>query len=137
MFEESKLVTILDMLYSPMNIEKCKNFYQKLFSICNEVKITKFAYFLILYEKYRLLINKEIIQKLFNISIKNNNIMIFENIYEKYKYKSDNKLFLTKFIRDAFNMFNIDNKKIIDENINELMKKHNIDIYIYIIISKY
>ena len=139
MFEESKLVTILDMLYSPMNIEKCKNFYQKLFSICNEVKITKFAYFLILYEKYRLLINKEIIQKLFNISIKNNNIMIFENIYEKYKYKSDNKLFLTKFIRDAFNMFNIDNKKIIDENINELMKKHNIDIYILLLtnISNY
>ena len=139
MFEESKLVTILDTLYSPLNIEICKNFYHKLFSICNEVKITKFAYFLILYEKYRLLINSEIIKKLFSISIKNNNTMIFENIYEKYKYKSDNKLFLTKFIRDAFNMFNINNKKIIDENINELMKKNNIDIYILLLtnISNY
>ena len=41
--------------------------------------------------------------------------MIFENIYEKYKYKSDNKLFLTKFIREVFDMFSIDNKKIIKE----------------------
>ena len=57
----------------------------------------------------------------------------FENIYEKYKYKSDNKLFFTKFIRDAFNMFDIDNKKIIDENIKELMKKQNIDIYILLL----
>ena len=133
MFEESNLVTLLDILYSPLDIEICLKFYNKLFSICNEIKITKFAYYLILYEKYRLLINSEIIQKLFSISIRNNNTMIFENIYEKYKYKSDNKLFLTKFIRDAFNMFNIDNKKIIDENINELMKKQNIDIYILLL----
>ena len=59
--------------------------------------------------------------------------MIFENIYEKYKYKNDNKLFLTKFIQDVFKMFNIDNKKIINENINELMKKQNIDIYILLL----
>ena len=133
MFEESKLASILDILYTPLNIEISLKFYNKLFSICNEIKITKFAYYLILYEKYRLLINNEIIQKLFSISIRNNNTMIFENIYEKYKYKSDNKLFLTKFIRDAFNMFNIDNKKIIDENINELTKKQNIDIYILLL----
>jgi hypothetical protein len=133
MFEESKLVTILDILYSPLNIELCINFYNKLFKICNEIKITKFAFFLILYEKYRLLINNEIIEKLFGVSIRNNNMVDFENIYEKYKYKSDNKLFLTKFIRDAFNMFDIDNKKIIDENIKELMKKQNIDIYILLL----
>lgn len=133
MFEESKLVTILDLLYSPLNIDICINFYNKLFNICNGIKITKFAYFLIFYEKYRLLINKEIIEKLFSVSIRNNNMVNFENIYEKYKYKSDNKLFLTKFIRDAFNMFNIDNKKIIDENINELMQKQNIDIYILLL----
>jgi hypothetical protein len=133
MFEESKLVNILDALYSPLNIDNCLIFYKKLFSLCNEIKITKFAYFLILYEKYRLLINNEIIQKLFKISIKNNNTMIFENIYEKYKYKSDNKLFLTKFIREVFNIYNINNKKIIEENINELMKAQNIDIYILLL----
>ena len=49
MFEESKLFTILDILYSPLNIELCINFYNKLFKICNEIKITKFAFFLILY----------------------------------------------------------------------------------------
>ena len=133
MFDESQLANILGALYSPLNLDICIKFYDKLFYLCNEEKITKFAYYIILYEKYRLLINKEIIQKLFNISIKNNNKMIFKSIYEKYRFKSDNKMFLTKFIRDAFNMFNIDNKKIIDENINELMKKQNIDIYILLL----
>ena len=71
--------------------------------------------------------------KIFNISLRNNNTMMFENIYEKYKYKSDNKLFLTKFIREVFGMFNIDNKKIVEENTNELMKKQNIDIYILLL----
>ena len=133
MFNESKLVSILDSLYSPLNIDICHKFYSKLFSLTDEVKITKFTYHLILFEKYRLLINNEIIEKLFNISIRNNNEMIFENMYDKYKYKSDNKLFLTKFIREVFNMFNIDNKKIIDENNEELMKSQNIDIYILLL----
>ena len=133
MFEESKLVTILDFLYSPLNLDDSINFYKKIFSLCDEVKITKLTFFLIFYEKYRLLINSEIIQKLFNISIKNNNQTMFENIYERYKYKNNNKLFLNKFIRDAFKMYNIDNKKIISENIDELMKKQNSDIYILLL----
>ena len=133
MFDESKLVTILNSLYSSLNINICLKFYEKIFSLCNEVKITKFSYYLILYEKYRLLINADIVMKIFNISLRNNNTMIFENIYEKFKYKSDNKLFLTKFIRDVFDMFNIDNKKIIKENNEQLLKKQNIDIYILLL----
>ena len=133
MFEESKLVTILDILYSPLDLGNALNFYQKIFSLCDEVKITKIAFFLIFYEKYRLLINSEIIRKLFSISIKNNNKTMFENLYERYKYKNDNKLFLTKFIRDAFKAYNIDSKNIISENIDELMKKQNSDIYILLL----
>ena len=131
--DESKLVTLLNNLYSSLHINICLKFYDKLFTLCDEIKITKFSYYLILYEKYRLLINADIIMKIFNISLRNNNTMIFENIYEKYKYKSDNKLFLTKFIREVFGMFNIDNKKIVEENTNELMKKQNIDIYILLL----
>ena len=131
--DESKLVTLLNNLYSSLHINICLKFYDKLFSHCDEIKITKFSYYLILYEKFRLLINADIIMKIFNISLRNNNTMMFENIYEKYKYKSDNKLFLTKFIREVFGMFNIDNKKIVEENINELMKKQNIDIYILLL----
>ena len=133
MFDESKLVTILNNLYSSLNINICLKFYDKLFSLCDEIKITKFSYYLILYEKYRLLINSDIIIKIFNISLRNNNEMIFENIYEQFKYKSDHKLFLTKFIREVFEMFKIDNKKIIEENSQELIKKHNIDIYILLL----
>ena len=131
--DESKLVTLLNNLYSSLHINICLKFYDKLFSHCDEIKITKFSYYLILYEKFRLLINADIIMKIFNISLRNNNTMMFENIYEKYKYKSDNKLFLTKFIREVFGMFNIDNKKIVEENTNELMKKQNIDIYILLL----
>ena len=131
--DESKLVTLLNNLYSSLHINICLKFYDKLFSHCDEIKITKFSYYLILYEKFRLLINADIIMKIFNISLRNNNMMMFENIYEKYKYKSDNKLFLTKFIREVFGMFNIDNKKIVEENTNELMKKQNIDIYILLL----
>ena len=131
--DESKLVTLLNNLYSSLHINICLKFYDKLFSYCDEIKITKFSYYLILYEKFRLLINADIIMKIFNISLRNNNTMMFENIYEKYKYKSDNKLFLTKFIREVFDMFNIDNKKIVEENTNELMKKQNIDIYILLL----
>jgi hypothetical protein len=133
MFDESKLVTLLNNLYSSLNINICLKFYDKLFSICDEIKITKFSYYLILYEKNRLLINSDIIMKIFNISLRNNNNMIFENIYEKYKYKSDHKLFLTKFIREVFSMFNIDNKKIVKENSDELIKEQNIDIYILLL----
>ena len=133
MFEESKLVTILDILYSPLDLGSALKFYQKVFSLCDEIKITKLAFFMIFYEKYRLLINSEIIQKLFSISIKNNNKTMFENLYERYKYKNDNKMFLTKFIRDAFKVYDIDNKKIINENIDELMKKQNSDIYILLL----
>ena len=133
MFDESKLVTILSNLYSSLNINICLKFYDKLFSLCDEIKITKFSYYLILYEKYRLLINADIIMKIFNISLRNNNEMIFENIYEKFKYTSDHKLFLTKFIREVFEMFKIDNKKIIEENSKELIKKQNIDIYILLL----
>ena len=133
MLDESKLVTLLNNLYSSLHINICLKFYDKLFSLCDEIKITKFSYCLILYEKYRLLINADIIMKIFNISLRNNNTMIFENIYEKYKYKSDNKLFLTKFIREVFGMYNINNKKIIEENTNELIKKQNIDIYILLL----
>ena len=133
MLDESKLVTLLNNLYSSLHINICLKFYDKLFSLCDEIKITKFSYCLILYEKYRLLINTDIIMKIFNISLRNNNTMIFENIYEKYKYKSDNKLFLTKFIREVFGMYNINNKKIIEENTNELIKKQNIDIYILLL----
>ena len=131
--DESKLVTLLNNLYSSLHINICLKFYDKLFSHCDEIKITKFSYYLILYEKFRLLINADIIMKIFNISLRNNNTMMFENVYEKYKYKSDNKLFLTKFIREVFGMFNIDNKKIVEENTNELMKKQNIDIYILLL----
>ena len=133
MFDESKLVTLLNNLYSSLKINICLKFYEKLFSICDEIKITKFSYYVILYEKYRLLINADIIMKIFQISLRNNNTRIFENIYEKYKYKSDNKLFLTKFIRDVFGMYNIDNKKIVEENTKELMQKQNIDIYILLL----
>ena len=131
--DESKLVTLLNNLYSSLHINICLKFYDKLFSHCDEIKITKFSYYLILYEKFRLLINADIIMKIFNISLRNNNTMMFENIYEKYKYKSDNKLFLTKFIREVFGMYNINNKKIIEENTNELIKKQNIDIYILLL----
>ena len=133
MFDESKLVTILNRIYTSSNINLCLQFYDKLFSLCDEIKITKFSYYIILYEKYRLLINSDIIMKIFNISLRNNNTMIFENIYEKYKYKSDHKLFLTKFIREVFDMFKIDNKKIVLENSDELIKKQNIDIYILLL----
>ena len=133
MFDESKLVTILNRLYSNSNINICLQFYDKLFSLCDEIKITKFSYYIILYEKYMLLINSDIVMRIFNISLRNNNMMIFENIYEKYKYKSDHKLFLTKFIREVFDMFKIDNKKIVEENSQELIKKQNIDIYILLL----
>ena len=133
MFDESKLVTILNRLYSNSNINICLQFYDKLFSLCDEIKITKFSYYIILYEKYMLLINSDIIMKIFKISLRNNNTKIFENIYEKYKYKSEYKLFLTKFIREVFDMFKIDNKKIVEENSQELIKKQNIDIYILLL----
>ena len=133
MFDESKLVTILNRLYSNSNINICLKFYDKLFSLCDEIKITKFSYYIILYEKYMLLINSDIIMKIFKISLRNNNTKIFENIYEKYKYKSEYKLFLTKFIREVFDMFKIDNKKIVEENSQELIKKQNIDIYILLL----
>ena len=133
MFDESKLVTILNRLYSNSNINICLQFYDKLFSFCDEIKITKFSYYIILYEKYMLLINSDIIMKIFKISLRNNNTKIFENIYEKYKYKSEYKLFLTKFIREVFDMFKIDNKKIVEENSQELIKKQNIDIYILLL----
>ena len=133
MFDESKLVTILNRLYSNANIDICLKFYDKLFFLCDEIKITKFSYYIILYEKYMLLINSDIVMRIFNISLRNNNTMIFENIYEKYKYKSDHKLFLTKFIREVFDMFKIDNKKIVEENSQELIKKQNIDIYILLL----
>ena len=128
-FDESKLFTILSRLYSSLKINICLQFYDKLFSLCDEVKITKFSYNIILYEKYWLLINSDIIMKIFNISLRNNNLTELENIYDKYKYKSDHKLFLTKFIREVFSMFNIDNKRIVEENSEDLLKKHNIDIY--------
>ena len=133
MFDESKLVTILNRIYSNSNINICLKFYDKLFSLCDEIKITKFSYYIILYEKYMLLINSDIIMKIFKISLRNNNTKIFENIYEKYKYKSEYKLFLTKFIREVFDMFKIDNKKIVEENSQELIKKQNIDIYILLL----
>ena len=133
MLNESQLVTILSTLYSSLNINISLKFYDKLFSLCDEIKITKFSYHIILYEKYMLLINSDIIMKIFNISLRNNSEMIFENIYEKYKYKSDHKLFLTKFIREVFDMFKIDNKKIVEENSKELSKKQNIDIYILLL----
>ena len=133
MFDESKLVTILNRLYSNSNINICLQFYDKLFSLCDEIKITKFSYYIILYEKYMLLIKSDIIMKIFKISLRNNNTKIFENIYEKYKYKSEYKLFLTKFIREVFDMFKIDNKKIVEENSQELIKKQNIDIYILLL----
>lgn len=131
LLDEYKLLNILDSLYTKLFRDICVTFYKKLFSLCSEIKISKFAFNLIKKEEYRLLLDNTIIEKLFNISIKNNDIVKIVNIYDRNK--NDNLIYLSKFIKEAFNIYNTDGKKVIEENIEYLTKKENIEIYILLL----
>ncbi len=124
LLDMSKLMKVLDFIYYK-DYNLCQKFYDKLFSLCNEKSLALFTFNIIEFEKNRLLISKEIAEKLFNITLKYGNEIEFINISKK-NYVT----ILLKFI-NTYDKF--DYNKLIEQNKEELEKKQNYEIYVSIL----
>ena len=93
LLDESKLLTILDQIYSKKS-SLCILFYERFFKLCSNKKIAVFTMYLVEYDKLRLVSNLEIGEKLFKITLENggnipqnvvfNYITILQKFIENY-----------------------------------------------------
>ena len=119
-----KLMKVLDFIYYK-DYSLCQKFYDKLFTLCNEKSIALFTFNVIEFDKNRLLISKEIAEKLFNITLKYGVNIEFINI-SKRNYITILLKFLNTYDKFEYN-------KLINENKEELEKKENYEIYVSIL----
>ena len=124
LLDMGKLMKVLDFIYYK-DYSLCQKFYDKLFTLCNEKSIALFTFNVIEFDKNRLLISKEIAEKLFNITLKYGVNIEFINI-SKRNYITILLKFLNTYDKFEYN-------KLINENKEELEKKENYEIYVSIL----
>lgn len=123
LLDESKLLTILDQIYSKKS-SLIVLFYERFFKLCSNKKIAVFTMYLVEYDKLRLVSNLEIGEKLFKITLENGG-NIPQNVVFNYI------TVLQKFIE---NYETFDHIKLINDNIELLKSKNNYEVYISLLV---